>query len=91
MQLAGLAQQLALELPFSRTMESEAGAYGLELAARAGYNPQAAIALWDKMATMGGAQGPQFLSPHPAPRNRKAELTALMPKVMPLYQAAIRR
>jgi predicted Zn-dependent protease len=91
MQLAGLAQQLALELPFSRTMESEADVYGLELAARAGYNPQAAIALWDKMAALGGAQGPQFLSTHPAPQNRKAELTALMPKVMPLYLAATRR
>jgi predicted Zn-dependent protease len=91
MQIAGLAQQLALELPFSRTMESEADVYGLELAARAGYNPQAALGLWDKMAAQGGAGTPQFLSTHPAPQNRKAELSKLMPKVMPLYQAANQR
>ncbi len=89
MQVAGLARQLALDLPFSRTMESEADVFGLELAARAGYNPQAALALWDKMAAQGGGT-PQFLSTHPAPANRKAELNALMPKVMPLYQAAHR-
>ncbi|NCS66446.1 MAG: peptidase M48 [Hydrogenophilales bacterium CG03_land_8_20_14_0_80_62_28] len=91
MQLAGLAQQLALELPFSRKMESEADVFGLELAARAGYDPQAALGLWDKMSAQGSAGIPQFLSTHPAPKNRKAELAALMPKVMPLYQAANRR
>jgi predicted Zn-dependent protease len=90
MQLAGLAQQLALELPFSRTMESEADVYGLELTARAGYNPQSALGLWDKMSAQGGAGTPQFLSTHPAPQNRKTELAALMPRVMPLYQAANR-
>ncbi len=88
MQLAGLAQQLALELPFSRQMESEADVYGLELAARAGYNPRAALVLWDKMAALSGSGTPQFLSTHPSPKNRKAELAALMPKVMPLYQEA---
>ena len=87
MQLAELAKQLGLDLPFSRKMESEADVYGLELAARSGYDPRAAITLWDKMAAKGGST-PQFLSTHPSPTNRKADLQKLMPKVMPLYQAA---
>jgi predicted Zn-dependent protease len=88
MQMAGLAKNIALDLPFSRNMESEADEYGLELSARAGYNPQAAISLWDKMGQLGGNSSPGFLSTHPAPGNRKATLTALQPKVQPLYEAA---
>lgn len=90
MQAAGLAKQIALDLPFSRGMESEADQYGLELSARAGYNPQAAITLWDKMARLGGSGGPGFLSTHPAPGDRKATLTDLQPKVLPLYEAALK-
>ena len=90
MQIAGLAKNIALDLPFSRGMETEADEYGLELAARAGYNPQAAITLWDKMARLSGGGGPGFLSTHPAPGDRKANLTALQPKVQPLYEAALR-
>lgn len=52
-QLAGMGKQLALDLPFSRHMESEADLYGLELAARAGYDPNAAVTLWQKMARLG--------------------------------------
>lgn len=89
MELAGLAKQLALDLPFSRAMESEADVFGLELAARAGYDPRAAITLWQKMsAASGGGSGPSFLSTHPSDSNRQAELAALMPKVMPLYDAS---
>ena len=87
-QLAGMGKQLALDLPFSRHMESEADLYGLELAARAGYDPRAAITLWQKMAQVGGGGGPKFLSTHPASGDRMASLQAAMPKVMPLYEAA---
>ena len=87
-QVAGLGKQLALDLPFSRHMESEADLYGLELAARAGYDPRAAVTLWQKMARQGGGGGPQFLSSHPASIERMAALQAAMPKVMPLYEAA---
>ncbi|MBY4597730.1 M48 family metallopeptidase [Ottowia caeni] len=86
-QLASMGKQLALDLPFSRNMESEADLYGLELAARAGYNPNAAVTLWQKMATLGGG-GPQFLSTHPSSGDRTAALRAAIPRVMPLYEAA---
>ncbi|MFV0680454.1 M48 family metallopeptidase [Ottowia sp.] len=88
MQIANMGKQLALDLPFSRSMESEADLYGLELSARAGYNPQAAVTLWEKMAQQGGGNGPSLLSTHPAPADRMAALRAAIPKVMPLYDAA---
>ena len=86
--LAGLGKQLALDLPFSRSMESEADLYGLELAARAGYDPRAAITLWQKMAQVGGSGGPSFLSTHPSSGDRMAALQNAMPRVMPLYEQA---
>ena len=87
MDLIGMGKKLALDLPFSRSMESEADALGLELAARAGYDPRAALTLWDKMAAASGDGGLTWLSTHPAPASRKADMAALMPKVMPLYEA----
>lgn len=89
-QMASMGKQLALDLPFSRSMESEADLYGLELAARAGYDPRAAVTLWQKMAQAGGSNGPSFLSTHPAPGDRMAALQAAIPRVMPLYEAARR-
>jgi predicted Zn-dependent protease len=71
-----VAAQLALELPNSRTAETEADRIGIELAARAGYHPDAAATLWAKMAKAGGSQ-PQFLSTHPSPDNRMETLQAL--------------
>jgi predicted Zn-dependent protease len=82
------AANLALTLPNSRESESEADRYGIELAARAGYNPNAAVQLWDKMSKSGNGQSPQFLSTHPSPSNRIQALTALVPKMMPLYEKA---
>ncbi len=86
-QLAGMAGDLGLSLPNSRTQETEADLMGLELMARAGYNPNAAITLWKKMQNAEGrGEPPQFLSTHPVSSTRIANLQAMMPKVMPLYQ-----
>jgi predicted Zn-dependent protease len=83
---------VALTLPNSREAESEADRYGIELAARAGYDPHAAISLWQKMSqTSEGKQPPQFLSTHPAPANRLQALSALLPQMMPLYTNARRQ
>ena len=85
---AALAAKLAVELPNSRTAEAEADRIGIELAARAGYDPRAAISLWRKMARLGGSRPPEFLSTHPAPEHRSRALQALVPKMLPLYEAA---
>lgn len=78
-------------LPNSRQNESEADGMGLELAARAGYNPNAAISVWHKMAAANKGKAPaEFLSTHPSDQTRITELSALMPKVTPLYNAARR-
>ena len=82
------AAKYALELPFSRRHETEADIVGLELMARAGYNPQAAISVWQKMSAASQGSVPQFMSTHPSHATRIADLQAAMPKVMPLYQSA---
>jgi Zn-dependent protease with chaperone function len=81
--------QYVLVLPNSRQNEKEADAIGLEIAARGGYDPRAAITLWEKMSKESkGKNPPEFLSTHPSNENRIKELSALMPRVMPLYEAA---
>jgi predicted Zn-dependent protease len=88
---ANQIMQYVLVLPNSRQNEREADAIGLELAARGGYDPRAAITLWQKMSKESqGKNPPEFLSTHPSNENRIKELSALIPKVMPLYEASKR-
>ncbi len=79
---------LAYNLPNSRQNETEADQIGLELSARAGYDPRAAIRLWQKMGQASQGQPPQFLSTHPSHDSRIHDLEAKMPLVLPLYEAA---
>jgi len=83
-----VAAIVALELPNSREAESEADRIGIELAAKAGYDPHAAVTLWEKMAKVGGGGKSRndFLSTHPAPAKRMETLAALVPQMMPYYE-----
>jgi predicted Zn-dependent protease len=81
------AAAVAITLPNSRNSETEADRIGIELAAKAGYDPRAAATLWEKMGKVGGKGPPQFLSTHPAPQNRQATLQALESEMMPYYKA----
>ncbi len=89
--IADIAYQTLIATRFSRTDESEADRIGLELTARAGYDPRAGVGLWQKMvqAKSGGGM-PEFLSSHPADASRVQQIEALLPAVMPLYTAARR-
>ncbi|MBY0345459.1 MAG: M48 family metallopeptidase [Neisseriaceae bacterium] len=89
MQQLGQLGQLGIALPFSRAMETESDIMGLELMARAGYNPQAAPNVWKKMSALNGASTPAVLSTHPSNNERIANLTANIPRVMPLYEATL--
>ena len=86
--VAGMVADVTLFKPKSRGMETEADRIGIELAARAGYNPQAAISLWQKMEKLAGGQPPKWLSTHPPHGDRIADLQNYAQKVMPLYAAA---
>jgi predicted Zn-dependent protease len=87
-QAAGMGSQLFFALPNGREQERESDRIGLELAARAGFNPDAAVTLWQKMGAQSKSAPPEFLSTHPANENRIADLKALAPKVRPLYEPA---
>lgn len=83
--------EVMFTLPNSRTHETEADRMGVELAARAGYDPRAAVTLWQKMGSLGGGSAPpEFLSTHPSAATRTADLTQIAEQVMPLYNAAKR-
>ncbi|MFT3849630.1 MAG: M48 family metallopeptidase [Propionivibrio sp.] len=84
----GTVGELAFMRPNSRGMEQEADRIGVELAARAGYDPRAAITLWEKMGRVSGGQPPQWLSTHPSNESRIADLKVYADRVRPLYDAA---
>ncbi len=89
--LGAALSNVMFTLPKSRTHESEADLIGVELAARAGYDPRAAVTLWQKMGALGGSNAPpEFLSTHPSAATRSSELQRNAEKVLPLYEAARR-
>lgn len=82
--------QVMFTLPHSRSNETEADRMGVELAARAGYDPRAAITLWQKMERAGGQAPPEILSTHPSSQSRIADLRQASDIVLPLYQGKTR-
>ncbi|WP_153160377.1 M48 family metallopeptidase [Zoogloea sp. 1C4] len=86
--LIGTVAKVSFELPNSREHETEADRIGVELAARAGYDPRAAIVLWQKMAKASEGAPPQWLSTHPSNETRQQDLRVYAERVMPLYEQA---
>ncbi|WP_028774813.1 M48 family metallopeptidase [Shewanella waksmanii] len=84
----GLGAQVGYILPFGRDQESEADVMGVELMARAGFDPAQSMQLWQNMAKVGGEQGPELLSTHPSHGHRIDDLQKMQAKVQPLYQAS---
>jgi len=84
--LAGVASEYVLTLPFSRTMETESDIIGMELMARAGYNPKGAVNVWKKMSALNQNNPPEFTSTHPSDETRIKNLEKELPKVLPLYE-----
>jgi predicted Zn-dependent protease len=87
-QLLGLLGAGTIVLPFGRAQESESDEIGLELMAKAGFDPAQSVMLWRNMAAAGGDQPPEFLSTHPAHGRRIADLQAALPGANQLRAAA---
>ena len=83
----GLGAQVGIVLPFSRVHETEADVIGLDLMARAGFEPEQSVALWQNMAKQGSGGTPQILSSHPVPENRIKKLQKDMPAALAAYQS----
>ncbi len=89
--IANTVASVTFQLPHSREQEAEADEIGIELMARAGYDPNAAVSVWKKMMAANDGGPPEFLSTHPSPESRIAGLQKLVPKVTPLYRRAAAR
>lgn len=83
----GLGVNYGVLLPYGRLQESEADYIGLLLMAKAGYDPSAALAFWEKMATAGGSKPPEWMSTHPSDQSRIAAIKQQLPKAMAVYKA----
>lgn len=90
-QYLNIGAQLLYSLPHGRSQESEADEIGVELMARAGYDPREAVNLWVKMSSMGGGKPPAFLSTHPSDEKRIEDIQRLIFKVDPLYQGTLKK
>ena len=90
-QLTQTVLDVTLSLPHSRTHETEADRIGVELAARSGFDPRAAVSLWQKMGKLGGSKPVEWMSTHPSDQTRTRDLQNYSERVMPLYEAARRR
>ena len=86
--LLGAGVQVGVLLPYGRTHEREADLVGLDLMAKAGFDPNESVELWRNMAEAGGAQPPEFLSTHPSHNSRIYELRQRIPKAISLYEEA---
>lgn len=86
--LLGVGAQVGILLPFSRKHESEADLLGLDLMAKAGFDPRQSVSLWQNMEKIGGGRPPEFLSTHPSGETRIRDLEARIPQAMQLYQQA---
>jgi predicted Zn-dependent protease len=75
-------------MPYNRGHKTEADVLGLDLIAKAGFDPRESISLWRNMAAASGSGPPESLSTHPSPTTRIDELGGQMPKAMPLYNLA---
>ena len=84
----GMGAQMGVLLPFSRKHESESDYWGQRLMAKAGFNPNASVVLWQNMARLGGERPPEFMSTHPASETRIAALTDSLEETMPIFEVA---
>lgn len=84
----GVGVHYGMKLPYSRTHEAEADVMGLELMARAGFDPRASVQLWRNMAAKNGNKTPEFMSTHPANATRIEGLSARVPAMLPIYESA---
>lgn len=84
----GAGVNYGIILPFSRSHETEADEIGLDLMAKAGYDPRESVNFWDRFSKAGGKAPPEFLSTHPASEKRRENLRSMLPKVMPDYEAS---